>query len=98
MARIIGLITRYEGTEHSFMRGLKVRVVGVLKGTDTPGRDPDADYPCLHDEDGVARSGGVTQHDRLEVQPWIEEEGRFSFVTSDTRAVDLVGLLPATVH
>ena len=39
----------------------------------------------------VIRCGGVTEHDRLEVQPWIEEEGRFSFVTSDARAVDLVG-------
>lgn len=98
MARIIGAITRYDGTEHSYLRGLKVRIVAVLKGTAAPNRDPDADYPCLRDEQDVLRSGGLTEHDRVEVQPWIEEEGRFSFVASDARAVDLVGLQVAKVH
>ena len=98
MPRIIGAVTRYEGTEHSFMSGLEVRIVAVLKGTAAPNRDPDAEYPYLRDDEDVVYSGGVTEHDRLEVQPWIEEEGRFSFVTSDARAVDLVGLLAATVQ
>ena len=98
MPRIIGAVTRYEGTEHSFMSGLEVRIVAVLKGTAAPSRDPDAEYPYLRDDEDVVYSGGVTEHDRLEVQPWIEEEGRFSFVTSDARAVDLVGLLAATVQ
>jgi hypothetical protein len=31
----------------------------------------------------------VTADDRIEVQPWLEAESRFSFVTSDPRAVDL---------
>ena len=26
---------------------------------------------------------------RFEVQPWIEKEGRFSFASSDPRAIDL---------
>ena len=33
--------------------------------------------------------GGVTAHDRVEVQPWLEREQRWSFVTSDPRAIDL---------
>ena len=41
---------------------------------------------CLTD---LARASGVTADDRIEVQPWMEKEGRFSFVTSDPRAVDL---------
>ena len=98
MARIIGAVTRYEGLEHKFMRGLTVRVVAVMKGTAVPDREPEADYPYLRNEEDVIRSGGVTENDRLEVQPWIKEERRFSFVTSDARAIDLVGLLPATVH
>jgi len=31
----------------------------------------------------------VTADDRVEVQPWIEREERFSFVSSDPRAIDL---------
>jgi len=31
----------------------------------------------------------VTADDRIEVQPWLEREQRWSFVTSDPRAIDL---------
>jgi hypothetical protein len=31
----------------------------------------------------------VTADDRVEVQPWLAAEGRFSFVSSDPRAIDL---------
>jgi hypothetical protein len=31
----------------------------------------------------------VTADDRVEVQPWIEKEGRFSFASSDPRAIDV---------
>jgi hypothetical protein len=34
----------------------------------------------------------VTADDRIEVRPWIEREGRFSFVSSDPRAIDLACL------
>jgi hypothetical protein len=47
------------------------------------------DYAHLDDDRDIARAGGVTAHDRIEVQPFIEKEGRFSFVTSDPKAVDL---------
>jgi hypothetical protein len=51
--------------------------------------DPDADDGYLTDEEDIARRGGVTADDRVEVQPWIEKEERFSFVSSDPRAIDL---------
>ncbi len=51
--------------------------------------DADADDGYLTDEEDIARRGGVTADDRVEVQPWIEKEERFSFVSSDPRAIDL---------
>lgn len=51
--------------------------------------DPDRDGAVLRDDDEVERAGGVTAHDRIEVQPWLEHEQRWSFVTSDPRAIDL---------
>lgn len=98
MSRIIGAEATYQGTEHPFMRGLKVRIVAVLKGVDAADRDREDDYPYLREDAEVFRNGGLTEHDRVEVQPWIEEERRFSFVTSDARVVDLVGLPIASMQ
>jgi len=78
---VIGTVTRYTGTEHGYLTGYKVRVVAVLRPGD------DGEY--LTDDNEIARVGGVTAADRMEVQPWLEREGRFSFVTSDPKAVDL---------
>lgn len=90
MAKILGSTTTYHGTEHPYLKGYKVRIVAVLKNAARPDIDVDGpDYAHLSDEDDLARSGGVTADDRIEVQPWMEKEGRFSFVTSDPRAVDL---------
>lgn len=50
---------------------------------------PDREGSYLRDEDDVVRSGGITADDRVEVQPWLEREQRWSFVTSDPRAIDL---------
>ncbi len=75
----IGAITTYIGSEHRYLRGYRVRIVAVLK----------ADGNIIKDEDDLARAGGVTAEDRVEVQPWLEAEGRFSFVSSDPRAIDL---------
>jgi len=67
-----------------------VRIIAVLKNAARPDIDVDGpDYAHISDEDDLARAGGVTAADRLEVQPWMEKEGRFSFVTSDPRAMDL---------
>jgi len=90
MAKILGSTTTYHGTEHPYLKGYKVRIVAVLKNAARPDIDVDGpDYAHLSDEDDLARAGGVTADDRIEVQPWMEKEGRFSFVTSDPRAVDL---------
>lgn len=90
MAKILGSTTTYHGTEHPYLKGYKVRIVAVLKNAARPDIDVDGpDYAHLSDEDDLARAGGVTADDRIEVQPWMEKESRFSFVTSDPRAVDL---------
>ena len=89
MAKIIGSTTTYHGDEHPYLRGLKVRIVAVMKRAAAPDYDPDRDGSYLRDEDEIARAGGVTADDRVEVQPWLAGERRWSFVCSDPRALDL---------
>ena len=89
MAKILGSTTTYHGDEHPYLRGLKVRIVAVMKRAAAPDYDPDRDGSYLRDEDAIARAGGVTAEDRVEVQPWLEGEQRWSFVCSDPRALDL---------
>ena len=55
-----GMVMRYVGEDHAFMKGLKVKLVAPI-------------------DRGL-----------WDVAPWIEEEGRFSWVTSDARREDLV--------
>jgi len=79
MKKIIGKVTTYHGDEHRYMKDYKVRIVAVLKNAAKPDIDVDGpDYAHLSDDDDIARAGGVGIHDRIEVQPWIEKEGRFS--------------------
>ena len=89
MAKILGNTTTYHGTEHPYLRGLKIRIVAVMKRASAPDHSPDREDSYLRDEDAVARAGGVTAEDRIEVQPWLEGERRWSFVTSNPRALDL---------
>ena len=90
MKKIIGKVTTYNGTEHSYLKGYKVRIIAVLKNAAKPGIDVDGpEYDQINDDDDLERAGGVTIFDRIDVQPWLEKEGRFSFVTSDPRAQDL---------
>ena len=89
MAKILGSTTTYHGTEHLYLRGLKVRIVAVMKRAAAPDYDPDRDGSYLRDEEDIARAGGVTADDRVEVQPWLADEKRWSFVCSDPRALDL---------
>ena len=74
--KTLGTTTTYDGTEHAYLRGHKVRIVAVLKN-------------ALRADEDLERAGGVTADDRVEVQPWLAAEGRFSFVSSDPRAIDL---------
>lgn len=50
---------------------------------------PDQDDSYLRDEDELGRAGGMSGGDRVEVQPWLVDEQRWSFVSSDPRAIDL---------
>jgi hypothetical protein len=89
MTKTIGTITTYDGDEHPYLRGYGVLIVAVLPRAAAEDFDPDHDGGTLRDDDEVERAGGVTPHDRIEVQPWLEREQRWSFVTSDPRAIDL---------
>jgi hypothetical protein len=75
MAKIVGNTTTYHGTEHPYLCGLKVRIVAVMKGAAAPDHDPDHDGSYLRDEDEIARAGGVTAEDRVEVQPRVVRAG-----------------------
>ena len=85
----LGTTTTYDGTEHAYLRGHKVRIVAVLKNALRADYDPDRDGEYIRDEEDLERAGGVTADDRVEVQSWLAAEGRFSFVSSDPRAIDL---------
>ncbi len=89
MTKTIGTMTTYDGDEHPYLRRHKLRIVAVLPRAAAPDFDPDRDGRVLRDDDESARAGGVTADDRVEVQPWLERERRWSFVTSDPRAIDL---------
>jgi hypothetical protein len=91
LEKTIGKVTTFIGkNEHQYLKGYKVRIIAVLKNAARPGIDVDGpDYDHISDDDDLIRAGGVTANDCVEVQPWIEQEGRFSFVSSDPRATDL---------
>jgi len=82
--RVIGRRVTYHGTEHKYLVGHELVIVAVLKGALLR-----AEYTLLSTEDAVHAAGGVTADDRIEVAPFIKEENRFSFATSDPRAIDL---------
>ncbi len=90
MKKTIGKVTTYHGDEHRYMKGYKVRIVAILKNAADPDLDVDGpDHDHITDDLDLERAGGVTANDRIEVAPWIEKEGRFSWVTSDPLAGDL---------
>jgi hypothetical protein len=89
MKKVIGTITTYVGTdrrEHPYLAGYKVRITAVLRAG-----DPDDPNHYVTDDHDLARLGGLRREDRVDVQPWLAKEGRFSFVGSDPRVCDLEG-------
>lgn len=86
--KTIGTITTYVGTEIPGYRGTRVRIFAVLRNALRPGLDVDADGYFVNDDEELARLGGVTENDRLDVAH-IREDGSTSFVHCDPRAVDL---------
>lgn len=85
MPNVIGQTSTCQGTENPYLRGHIVRIAAVLKGA---AQSEFADR-VITDDDDLALHGGLTVDDRVEVQPWLETESRWSFVTSDPRATDL---------
>jgi hypothetical protein len=74
MTKTIGTITTYDGNEHLYLRGHKVRIVAMLPRAAAPDFDPDRDGAVLRDDDEVERAGGISADDRVEVEPWLERE------------------------
>jgi len=87
--QIIGSTTTCNSNEHRYLKGYTVRIVAVIKNAARPDYDPDEDDTYITDDEDLARAGGVTADDRVDVQPWIAKEGRFSFASSDPKAIDL---------
>ena len=85
--KVIGTVTKLiKGDEHPYLLGHKLKIVAVLRKVADP--DSEGDDYYLTDDEHLARLGGLAAADRVEVTPWLEA-GRWSFVTSDPRAVDL---------
>lgn len=89
MAKTIGTVTTYDGNEHPDLHGHMARIVAVLRRASALDFDLDRDGVVLREDDEIDLAGGVTAHDHIEVQPWLQREQRWSFVTSDPRAIDL---------
>ena len=87
--KIIGSTTTCTSDEHRYLKGHTARIIAVIKNAARPDYDPDEDGTYITDDDELERAGGVTDDDRVDVQPLIEKEGRFSFVSSDPKATDL---------
>ena len=91
MDKIIGTVTTLVGLdEHPYLVGHDLRIITVIKGFDADNPDPDR-VQILKTDAEVEAAGGVRATDRVEVQPWIQDdqEGHWSFVTSDPLAADL---------
>ncbi|MDY0061000.1 MAG: hypothetical protein RBU45_14410 [Myxococcota bacterium] len=87
--KTIGTITTCNSSEHRYLNHSEVKIVAVTKGAAAPDLDPDADLSIAFTDEELARLGGLDANDRVEVVPWIESAGRFSFVSSDPKATDL---------
>jgi hypothetical protein len=86
--KVIGVTTTYVGDEIPGPNGMRVRIFGVLRGALRPSVDVDADDYFVTDDDALARLGGVTKDDRLDVAH-VRADGSASFVHCDPRAIDL---------
>lgn len=86
--KVIGVTTTYVGDEIPGLNGTRVRIFGVLRSALRPAVDVDADDYFVTDDDALARLGGVTKDDRLDVAH-VRADGSASFVHCDPRAIDL---------
>jgi hypothetical protein len=88
MTKTIGTITTYDGDEIPGLKETRVRIFGVMRGALRAGVDVDAADYFVSDEATLARLGGVTKDDRLDVAH-VRADGSASFVHCDPRAIDL---------
>jgi Protein of unknown function DUF262 len=86
--KIIGATTTYVGSEIPGFNGQRVRIFGVMRGALRRDVNVDADDYFLTDDEVLARLGGVTKLDRLDVA-YVRADGSASFVHCDPRAIDL---------
>ena len=89
MKKVIGQITTYDGHGQPWLRGHQLKIIAVLKGRALPDADVDDEDSHITEDEHLARAGGVTADDRVEVVPFIEQEGRWSFASSDPKALEL---------
>ena len=54
MTKTIGTITTYDGDEHPYLRGHKLRIVAVLPRAAAADFDPDREGRVLSDDDELA--------------------------------------------
>lgn len=87
--KLIGTTTTYISDEIPGLRGREVRITGVMRGALLPSVDVDADDYFVSDDATLARLGGVTANDRIDIAH-IRGNGSTSFVHCDARAVDLL--------
>ena len=89
MKKVIGSITVYDGWEQPYLRGHQLKIIAVLKGRAHADADCDHDGAYITTDEDLAGVGGVTADDRVEVVPYIPEHGRWSFASSDPKALEL---------
>ena len=92
MKKIIGATTSYNGNEQKYLRNYKIKIIAILKNavlSKGESYDPDAKDAYINDNEYLIKNGGVTENDRVEVTPWLVKEKRYSWVSSDPKAVDL---------
>jgi hypothetical protein len=85
---VLGTTTTYLGNEIPGLRGTRVRIIAVLRGALRKDADHDATDAFVSDDETLARLGGVTGDDRLDVVQ-VRADGTPSLVHCDPRAVDL---------
>ena len=86
--KTIGTTTTYVGDEIPGFRGQRVRIFGVMRGALRADVNVDADDYFVTDDHALARLGGVTRLDRVDVAH-LRADGSASFVHCDPRAIDL---------
>lgn len=84
----IGTIVTYRGTEHAYLRGHKCRIAAVIKGGARADFNPDTSRRII-DPLALEDVGGITADDRVDLEPWIVAESRWSFAASDARADEI---------